>query len=246
MQEVLVADVMQRTLFSIRNEFYRRTVALDLSSFGEQGSAELVSRFTSDMDSVGQGLNTLFSKVTREPMRIASCLSMALCSTGGSPRSALILVPVSALTAKRAGQIMKRGRPAVARKHVEYLQDLAGERCRESSRRQGLHNASVTSAGGSSSKPRACTRRPSSVAMIDAMSDPILEMLDDDDRLDRPAGSGSYLVLNNTIGDLNFGFIQLCSLADETAGRLKTSLTLYAMLADDPPTRSVSSRTSPL
>ena len=60
---------MQLTLFDIRNHFYRRTMALDLSSFGDQGSAELMARFTNDMDSLGQGLNTLFSKVIREPLR---------------------------------------------------------------------------------------------------------------------------------------------------------------------------------
>ena len=55
LQEVLVADVMQLTLFDIRNHFYRRTMALDLSSFGDQGTSELISRFTNDMDSVGAG-----------------------------------------------------------------------------------------------------------------------------------------------------------------------------------------------
>ena len=41
LQEVLVADVMQRTQFDIRNLFFRRTINLDLGSFSNQGSAEL-------------------------------------------------------------------------------------------------------------------------------------------------------------------------------------------------------------
>ena len=40
LQEVLVADVMQRTQFDIRNLFFRRTINLDLGSFSDQGSAE--------------------------------------------------------------------------------------------------------------------------------------------------------------------------------------------------------------
>ena len=84
LQEVLVADVMQLTLFDIRNLFFRRTINLDLASFSDQGSAELMARFTNDMDSFGQGLNTLMSKVIREPMRVVSCLDRrALTSTGG-------------------------------------------------------------------------------------------------------------------------------------------------------------------
>ena len=58
--------------------FFRRTMALDLSSFSDQGSAELMSRFTNDMDSFGQGLNTLLSKVIREPLRVVTCLGGAL------------------------------------------------------------------------------------------------------------------------------------------------------------------------
>ena len=60
LQEVFVANVMQLTLFDIRNHFYRRTMALDLSSFSDQGTAELISRFTNDMDSVGR-VSTPFS-----------------------------------------------------------------------------------------------------------------------------------------------------------------------------------------
>ncbi len=78
LQEVLVADVMQLTLFHIRNDFFRSTVNLDLASFSDQGSSELMARFTNDMDSFGQGLNTLMSKVIREPMRIVACLGGAL------------------------------------------------------------------------------------------------------------------------------------------------------------------------
>jgi subfamily B ATP-binding cassette protein MsbA len=48
LQEVLVADVMQLTLFDIRNLFFRRTINLDLASFSDQGSSELMARFTND------------------------------------------------------------------------------------------------------------------------------------------------------------------------------------------------------
>lgn len=84
LQEVLVADVMQLTLFDIRNLFFRRTINLDLASFSDPPSSELMTRFTNDMDSFGQGLNTLMSKVIREPMRFATCLGGAAGSTGAS------------------------------------------------------------------------------------------------------------------------------------------------------------------
>ena len=54
-----------------------------MASFSDQGSAELMARFTNDMDSFGQGLNTLLSKLIREPLRIVICLGGIAGSTGG-------------------------------------------------------------------------------------------------------------------------------------------------------------------
>ena len=108
LQEVLVADVMQLTLFDIRNLFFRRTINLDLASFSDQGSSELMARFTNDMDSFGQGLNTLMSKVIREPMRIATCLGGALWFNW---RLTLLDADPGAdlgATTYRVGKIMKR------------------------------------------------------------------------------------------------------------------------------------------
>ena len=94
-QEVLVSDLAQLTLFDIRNLFYRRTMALDLASFNDQGSAELLARFTNDMDSLHQGLMTILGRVVREPLRIVSCLGAALWLNWRLTCLALILVPVS-------------------------------------------------------------------------------------------------------------------------------------------------------
>ena len=66
-QEVLVSNIVQLTIFDIRNLFFRRAVAFDLARFNDQGTADLMARFTNDMESVGQGLNTLLSKMIREP-----------------------------------------------------------------------------------------------------------------------------------------------------------------------------------
>jgi ABC-type multidrug transport system fused ATPase/permease subunit len=123
LQEVLVADVMQLTLFDIRNYFYRRTMALDLSSFGDSGSAELIARFTNDMDSLGQGLNTLMGKVIREPLRAPGdklpqhrpLAELAAHLPGADPRAGL-----GADGQPRRPDHEAR-RPPLARKHVEYL-----------------------------------------------------------------------------------------------------------------------------
>ena len=86
-----------------------------------------MTRFTNDMDSFGQGLNTLMSKVIREPLRFASCLGgcalvqLAADLLDADPGADLRRHDVS------RGQDHEAGGPAIARKHVDDLQDPAGE-----------------------------------------------------------------------------------------------------------------------
>ncbi len=225
LQEVLVADVMQLTLFDIRNRFFRRTINLDLASFSDQGSSELMARFTNDMDSFGQGLNTLMSKLIREPMRIATCLGSALLWNWRLTLLTLILVPISAATTYRVGKIMKRA----VRRSLESMSTIY------KILQETFQGIKVVKAFAMERVERRrffgetknLYRKSVRVAMIDAMSDPVLEML----TLTTVAIAllaGSYLVLYRTIY-LDLGIFRL-----QLAGQImeiQDLLTLYAWLA---------------
>jgi subfamily B ATP-binding cassette protein MsbA len=209
LQEVFVANVMQLTLFDIRNKFFRRTMALDISSFGDQGTAELISRFTNDMDSVAQGLNTLFSKVIREPLRIVGCLTFAVWLNWRLTFLALVLVPVSALTSKRAGQVMKRA----VRRSLESMTNIY------KILQETIQGVVVVKANTMERRERrrffletkSLYKKSVKVAKIDALSDPILEMLALS-TVSIALLAGSYLVLNETLFlDLGLFKIQLAS-----------------------------------
>ncbi len=224
-QEVLVAAVMQLTLFDIRNHFFRRTIALDLSSFGDQGTAELTSRFTNDMESVGQGLNTLLSKVIREPLRIISCLGIAVWMNWRLTFLALILVPVSASTARRAGNIMKRAMrrslesmTSIYKILQETFQGIVVVKAYTTERRERRRFFLET---------KSLYKKSVKVAKIDALSDPVLELLSLS-TVSIALLAGSYLVLNKTIY-LNLGLFSL-QLADHPMA-IEDLLYLYAMLA---------------
>jgi ATP-binding cassette subfamily B protein/subfamily B ATP-binding cassette protein MsbA len=47
---------------------------MDLATFSEDGTADLMSRFTNDMNQVASGLEALFGKLIREPMKMVACL----------------------------------------------------------------------------------------------------------------------------------------------------------------------------
>ena len=53
---VLVARLAQQATFDLRKLFYRRTLRMDLATFSEDGTADLMSRFTNDMNQVASGL----------------------------------------------------------------------------------------------------------------------------------------------------------------------------------------------
>ncbi len=225
LQEVLVADVMQLTLLRIRNFFFLRTTALDLASFSDQGSSELMARFTNDMDSFGQGLNTLMSKLIREPMRIATCLGSALLFNWRLTLLTLILVPISAATTYRVGKIMKRA----VRRSLESMSTIY-KILQESF--QGIKIVKAFTMERSERRrffveTKNLYRKSVRVAMIDAMSDPVLEML----TLTTVAIAllaGSYLVLNRTIY-LELGLFRIQLAAQPMA--IQDLLTLYAWLA---------------
>ncbi len=224
LQEVLVSDLTQLTLFDIRNLFYRRTMALDLASFNDQGSAELLARFTNDMESVQQGLMTIMGRVIREPLRIVSCLACALWLNWRLTCLALVLVPVSVACTARAGKIMKRA----VRKSLESMSNIY------KILQESLQGIKVVKAYTMERYERRrffletkrLYRQSVRVAMIDALSDPVLEMLALT-TVSIALLSGSYLVLYHTTAiDFWFFKLQLSSRPLE----IEDLLTLYAML----------------
>jgi ABC-type multidrug transport system fused ATPase/permease subunit len=230
LQEVLVADVMQRTQFDIRNLFFRKTLDLDLGSFSDQGSAELMARFTNDMDSFGQGLVTLLSKLIREPLRVVFCLSGAFWLNWRLTCLTLVVVPISALTTYRVGRIMKRA----MRRSLESMSSIY------KILQESFQGIKVVKAFAMERVERRrffietknFYRKAIRVAMIDAMSDPVLEMLTLV-TVCIALLAGSYLVLNQTIF-LHFGPLKI-QLASEIMA-IEELLTLYAVLggASDP------------
>jgi len=107
-QESLVGSVVNLSLYDMRNSFYRNVIHLDVDQFGEQGTSELMARFTNDMESVGSGLKTLFGKVIAEPLRAISCVIFAACISWQLTLLFLILVPVAAFILGKIGRLMKQ------------------------------------------------------------------------------------------------------------------------------------------
>ena len=178
LQDVLVADITQLCLFDIRNKFFRRTMGLDLSAFSDQGSAELMARFTNDMDSVAQGFNTVLSEA-RSASPCGSCsflagailVQLAIDVPGPDPGPRLGL-----LHDARAGKLLKRAMRRSLESMSQHLQDPPGELPGDQGR-QGVHQRKIRAPAVLPGDQGPLQEERPKVAKIDALSDPVLEIL---------------------------------------------------------------------
>jgi ATP-binding cassette subfamily B protein/subfamily B ATP-binding cassette protein MsbA len=119
-QESLVGGVVNLSLFDMRNRFYRNVIHLDVSQFTEDGTHELMARFTNDMETLGAGKKTLFGKVVAEPLKALSCIVFACMISWRLTLLFLVLVPVSLLVMSKFGYYLKRA----SRRVLESMSSL--------------------------------------------------------------------------------------------------------------------------
>jgi len=231
-QETLVGSVVNRSLFDLRNRFFRRVLHLDVSHFNETGSHELMSRFTNDMDILGNGMRTLFGKVVAEPLKAVGCVIFACWISWQLTFMFLVLVPIALLILTRVGRTMKRATRRLLERMSSIYQILQETF-------QGIRIVKgFTNETGERARFRAATKDYYNKAMwvvkLDALTGPIIEILG----VATVLGAllvGAYLVIERRT-DL-FGIAILSQPLDA-----ESLLQLYALLAAiSDPVRKLSS-----
>lgn len=107
-QEYLVGGVVQLSIMGIRKQLFRKALALDYQTLSGQGTAELTSRFTYDMDVLSNGLSLLGGKVVREPIKALVCLCGALAVNWRLTVLTFIIVPLAGIVFYRFGRTLKK------------------------------------------------------------------------------------------------------------------------------------------
>ncbi len=116
---ILVDRLANLATLDLRKKFYRRTLRMDLSSFGEARTSELMSRFTYDIDSLGHGIQAVLGRAVREPLKMAVCLG---CAAWVCWR----LLLVSALIAPIAGFLIGRLAKTLKRANRRAMEEMSG------------------------------------------------------------------------------------------------------------------------
>ena len=105
---ILVARMSQLATFNLTKTFYRRTLRMDLAAFSAEGSSDLMSRFTYDMESLSHGLRELFGKFVREPLKMVACLIGAAWISWPLLVLSMLLAPVAGVLIRMLSKALKR------------------------------------------------------------------------------------------------------------------------------------------
>ena len=193
-QETLVGSVVNLTLFDLRNRFYRQAIRLDVNHFNEDGTHDLMARFTNDTETLGTGIKTLFGKVIAEPLKAVGCVIVACWISWKLTLMFLVLVPIALLILTKIGRTMKRAtRHVLERMSSIYkiLQEsFLGIRVVKAFTMEPYERRRFCAA------TRDYYHKSMWVVKLDALSGPIIEVLG----VAAVAGAllaGAYLVLNN-------------------------------------------------
>jgi ATP-binding cassette, subfamily B, bacterial MsbA len=219
-QEYLVGIVVARTILDIRNKFYRAAIHQDLRQIQEGGSAELMSRFTNDMEAIGNGMKILFGKVIAEPLKAVACLGIAFWVSWQLTLLFVLIVPLAIFIMTTASKKMKKASRRVLEKMgslykilQETFQGLRVVKAftMEPYERRRFHDAAKEYA-----------HRSIRVTRIDALTSPLVELTGVVAIL-LSVLAGAYLVIS---GEKRIWFVQLTSAPLDMAGLAM----LYAQL----------------
>ncbi len=119
-QESLVGGVVCRTLFDLRNRFYRSAIHQDTRQLQEAGTPELMARMTNDLEQFGGGMKILYGKMIVEPLKAVGCVAAACLISWQLTLTFIILVVPAVAVLGRVSRIMKKA----ARKVLERMSDI--------------------------------------------------------------------------------------------------------------------------
>jgi ATP-binding cassette subfamily B protein/subfamily B ATP-binding cassette protein MsbA len=105
---ILVARISELATFDLRQEFYSRMLQMDLATLGKNTQGDLTNRFTGDIGSVSQGLQTLFGRAVREPLKMIACLIGAGMVCWRLLVVSLLIAPLAAWLVNRLSKSLKR------------------------------------------------------------------------------------------------------------------------------------------
>jgi len=110
LQQIKMRYVSEGIQRDIRNDLYERVQTLPLSFFTRRATGEIMSRFSSDIETVGDASTELFRNALKEPINIVGLIAVLLMIKWQLALISLIVLPVATFPIVKFGaKIRRRG-----------------------------------------------------------------------------------------------------------------------------------------
>lgn len=106
-QSRIMIGVSQRAILNIRNDLYNKIQSLPIRFFDERNTGEIMSRFTNDIDSVGEMLNNSITQLISGTITIVGTLTLMIYTNWILTIITIVFIP---LMLKAVATIAKRSR----------------------------------------------------------------------------------------------------------------------------------------
>jgi subfamily B ATP-binding cassette protein MsbA len=106
--QVLVAWISGKAALDLREQFYQRTLEMDLASLSQQGTGDLMNRFTQNIGKVSGGLGNFLGRTIREPLKMIVCLVGAACVCWRLLFLTMLIAPIAGYLVNRLAKSLKR------------------------------------------------------------------------------------------------------------------------------------------
>jgi len=105
---MVVAKITGLSIMELRNELYQKVLTHDPNDYTKSGIADAMSRLTGDVGSLSGGLNLLYGKMVREPLKMVACLVLAAAISWQLLVVTLVFVPLAAFLIIWVAKSIKR------------------------------------------------------------------------------------------------------------------------------------------
>jgi ATP-binding cassette, subfamily B, bacterial MsbA len=108
LQEILVGSVVNRAVIDIRKRCFRNALKLDFQTIHANGTSNLQSRMTNDVEILSAGMKTLLIRLIREPLKAGGCIMFAFFLNWRLTLLSLLVVPVLGFIFHKFGRSLKK------------------------------------------------------------------------------------------------------------------------------------------
>jgi len=122
--EYLISVVAGRTVLGMRREMYRKVLRFPVTQFSN--TSDLVSRFVQDSQAVYRGLNFVFAKSLREPLKAIFVLIVALAIDWRITLITIVALPPAALFIRKMGKMIRKSSKRLLQGYGRMISTLDG------------------------------------------------------------------------------------------------------------------------